>query len=99
MTLKPGKPVLVFLALLTAVISYTRIYVGAHFAGDVLAGTILGVAGAIFLTAWLSPRIGQWVAGRSAAGYKRLQAILFILAVSGLSGGILMIAVYLRKMF
>ncbi len=99
MTVRPGKSLMIFLALFTALVSYTRIYVGAHFAGDVLAGTILGVAGAIFLTAWLSPRIGQWVAGRSAAGYKRLQTILFMMAVSGLAGGILMIAVYLRKMF
>ncbi|NTW25811.1 MAG: phosphatase PAP2 family protein, partial [Lentimicrobium sp.] len=57
MILKPGRFTMVLLALITAIISYTRIYVGAHFAGDVLAGTILGVAGALFLTVWLYPLI------------------------------------------
>lgn len=98
-TLKPGRVAMIFLGLFTALISYTRIYVGAHFAGDVLAGTILGVAGAIFLTAWLSPRIGQWVAGLTTAGFRRLQTILFVMAGSGLVGGILMITEYLRRMF
>ncbi|MHC1775259.1 MAG: phosphatase PAP2 family protein [Lentimicrobium sp.] len=99
MILRPGKPLMILLGLFTALVSYTRIYVGVHFAGDVLAGTVLGVAGAIFLTAWLSPRIGQWVAGLSTAGFRRLQTILFVMAVSGLTGGIVMIAEYLRKMF
>ncbi|MBK6963303.1 MAG: phosphatase PAP2 family protein [Bacteroidales bacterium] len=99
LTLRPGKPLMILLALFTAIVSYTRIYVGVHFAGDVLAGTVLGAAGAIFLTAWLSPRIGQWVAGLSTAGFKRLQFILLVMAVSGLTGGIMMLAEYLQRMF
>lgn len=99
MTLRPGKAEMILLGLFTALVSYTRIYVGAHFAGDVLAGTVLGVAGSIFLTSWLSPRIGHWVGELSPSGFKRLKTILFVSAVSGLAGGIMMIAEYLRRMF
>ncbi|MFH1120844.1 MAG: phosphatase PAP2 family protein [Bacteroidota bacterium] len=98
MVLKPRFWAMVMLAIATSLISYTRIYVGVHFAGDVLAGTIIGVAGAIFLTVRLYPGITQWVSRLSLSGLKRLKTGLFVLALAGLAGGILMIGKYLKMM-
>lgn len=95
MILQPGRLSMVFLALLTALISYTRIYVGAHFAGDVLAGTVLGVAGALFLTAWLYPIVNQWVEKFSPQKLIRLKTGLFLMAALGLIGGAAMIIEFL----
>ena len=94
MVLKPNRWIMVLFALVTALVSYTRIYVGAHFAGDVLAGTILGVAGAMFLTVWLYPAISRWIENFNPIKLKRLKSGLFIMAVIGLTGGILMMSEY-----
>ncbi len=96
--LRPGKLRMILLALFVALVSYSRVYVGAHFAGDVLAGTILGVAGSMFLTTWLYPGVSQWVARRSEASLQRLQNTLFLTAVLGLVGGILLLGEYLLQM-
>lgn len=94
MVIKPNRWVMVLLALLSALVSYTRIYVGAHFAADVLAGTILGVAGALFLTVWLYPAIFRWIGNLNPIKIKRLKSGLYILAVVGLTSGILMMSDY-----
>jgi membrane-associated phospholipid phosphatase len=98
MTLRPGKSLAIILALVIALISYTRIYVGVHFAGDVLAGTIIGVAGAMFLSVWLYPGIHRWVSGLSPAGNRNLRNFLLIAAIVGLIGGIVMIGEFLMQM-
>lgn len=98
MSLKVSVPVQVLLAVLTAIISFTRIYVGAHFPGDVLAGTILGVAGALFLTGWLQPGLSRWIGRISETAGKRLKIMLFILAISGIAGGIWMINEFLVQL-
>lgn len=98
MTLKAGVLWQVLLALLVALVSYTRIYVGAHFPGDVLAGTILGVAGSIVLTVWLLPGLSRWVGRISAPAEKRLKNLLIILAIAGIAGGVWMNWEYLIQM-
>lgn len=95
MILKPGRLIMVLLALFIAIISYTRIYVGAHFAADVLAGTILGIAASLFLTAFLYPRINRWVGKFSPGKLIRLKAGLFLMAALGLIGGTVMIVEFL----
>jgi len=98
MVLKPGRPVIVALAILTALISYTRIYVGAHFAGDVLAGTIIGIAGSIYLTIWLYPAVSRWIGQLPSNKLAGLKMILFTLALAGVAGGILMTGDHLEQM-
>lgn len=88
MVRQPKKSLMILLALVVVIISYTRIYVGAHFAGDVLAGTVFGVAGTLFLTAWLYPGINRWINGHSPAGLRNLRIILLITAIAGFTGGI-----------
>jgi undecaprenyl-diphosphatase len=95
---KPGKPVMVLLALLAALVSYTRIYVGAHFAGDVLAGTIIGLSGSAYLTFRLYPSIQRWVDQRQGKALTGFKTGLYILAGIGFSGGIIMIGDYLKQM-
>lgn len=97
MTLNPSRMAMIGLALITAIVSYTRIYVGAHFAGDVLAGTIFGVIGAVLLTVWLYPGISQWVDKKTETEVKGTKTVLWILAIAGLSIGIYMIKEYLIR--
>jgi undecaprenyl-diphosphatase len=99
MIMRPEKSLMIMLALVIALISYTRIYVGVHFAGDVLAGTIIGTAGAMFLSAWLYPGINRWITRLSLSGIRNLCAVLLITAIAGLVGGIAMISEYLVQMF
>jgi len=88
MIVQPKKSLMILLAFSAALISYTRVYVGAHFAGDVLAGTVIGVAASLFLTVWLYPGINRWITGLSLAGLRNLRIILLITAIAGLTGGI-----------
>ncbi len=98
LVLRPGKPVLIFLAAMTALISYTRIYVGVHFAGDVLAGTLLGIAGSSCLTAGMYPAISNRVGRLPGKVQYVLKMILFVMSVAGITGGIIMIGDYLKLM-
>jgi membrane-associated phospholipid phosphatase len=98
MILQPKQSLMIMLALVIALISYTRIYAGVHFAGDVLAGTIIGVAGAMFLSVWLYPGIHRRVSGLSPAGIRNLRIFLLIAAIVGLIGGIVMIGEFLMQM-
>lgn len=42
-SLKPRQSIQITLAVIAVVISYSRIYLGAHFPGDVLTGSMIGV--------------------------------------------------------
>lgn len=98
MSLKLSRLTQVGMAILVAIVSFTRIYVGAHFPGDVLAGTIIGTAGALILTVWLLPGLDQWMRRISQTAVKRLKILLFVLALAGISGGVWLISDYLIQM-
>jgi undecaprenyl-diphosphatase len=55
--------------LLAAAIAYSRVYVGVHYPGDVLAGALLGAAvGVAWMLALTSPRLSGAGRPRSEAG-------------------------------
>lgn len=50
------KPWMGWLFLWATVVSYSRIYLGVHYPGDILAGGVIGI-----LCGWLSFRLYKWV--------------------------------------
>ncbi|TAE50499.1 MAG: phosphatase PAP2 family protein [Bacteroidetes bacterium] len=73
--------VAVFFALFSAVIAYSRIYIGVHFLRDVLAGAAIGTGVAAVCYRWLYPAYlrGMKRPERSA----RIWQVLFGLAIPG----------------
>jgi len=70
-------------AIAVILISYTRTYVGVHFPGDVLAGTIIGVLGATLLTKPLYLPLLNWT--NNFSDKKRKTTVSILLAISGIS--------------
>lgn len=70
-------------AIAVILISYTRTYVGVHFPGDVLAGTIIGMLGATLLTKPLYLPLLKWTNNFSVK--KRKRTISILLVISGIS--------------
>ncbi len=87
-SLKPGWLVQALLALAVMVISYTRIYVGVHFAGDVLAGTFIGFSGALLVHYLLAGRLKGWTDKLSEIRSRRLRRFLFGLAAVSIVAGV-----------
>lgn len=85
------------LAFSVMLISYTRIYVGVHFPGDVLAGTLIGVIGAWLLSLTVYPRIQNWVDRLSIPAIKKLNNWLLIVASVGLVLGVVLVTLSLNK--
>lgn len=46
--------------LMGILLAYSRVYIGVHFGGDILAGSLLGWAWASALYAWLWPWLYRW---------------------------------------
>lgn len=99
LVLQPAAPLLTLSALLTALISYSRIYVGAHFPGDVLAGTVLGCGGSLLMTWWLNPWISRGIAKLTARKLAWLTGSLTLFALIGLIAGVLMLREFLVNIF
>jgi undecaprenyl-diphosphatase len=99
LVLKPAAPLLILSALLTALISYSRVYVGAHFPGDVLAGTVLGSGGSLLLTWWLNPWISRGIAKLTAGKLAWITGLLTFSALTGLVAGVLMLREFLVRIF
>ena len=78
------KSRLVLFALLSIVVSYTRIYTGAHFPGDVLAGSMLGTFLSLLLIRWLAPKMKNWLEQWSNKTKQTIKIILMGIAVIGL---------------
>lgn len=53
---KTSKPWMAWLFLYATVVSYTRIYLGVHYPGDILAGGAIGI-----LCGWMSFRLFNWL--------------------------------------
>jgi undecaprenyl-diphosphatase len=69
------------------IVSYTRTYVGVHFPGDVLAGTIIGVLGATLLTKPLYLPLFKWTNNFSVKKRKRTVSILHAIAIVSVIAG------------
>lgn len=46
--------------------AYSRVYIGVHFLGDVLAGHAFAVVTSSLTLLWLHPRIDKWLSDRSS---------------------------------
>ncbi|RMG72952.1 MAG: phosphatase PAP2 family protein [Bacteroidetes bacterium] len=66
------------LALLAA---YTRLYIGVHFLGDILAGSLLGVGVATAFSGVVHPRLQRWWTGWPDFTQSRAQRGLGLLAL------------------
>lgn len=78
-------------ALSIVIISFTRIYVGVHFPGDVLLGSFIGAAGAVAFIRPLYLPMERWTIGFSEAKKKKFASTLFIVAVVSIFLGIYLI--------
>jgi undecaprenyl-diphosphatase len=93
---KPGWILQAVLAFAIMLISYTRIYVGVHFPGDVLVGTLIGFLGAWLLSLTVYPRVKKWLDNLSPPTIKRLNINLLIVAGIGLVLGIVLVILSLN---
>ena len=65
---------------LTILISYTRIYTGVHFLGDVITASVMGTLIAILVLRFFSGPVHQWYKIRSIQQHHRIRLGLIILA-------------------
>jgi membrane-associated phospholipid phosphatase len=81
-----------WMGLAVIIISYTRIYTGVHFAGDVLAGTVIGVAGAILITTWLAASLKKRTETLTENRANRLRWWLWAIALFSFVAGVALVA-------
>ncbi|HEY8399762.1 MAG TPA: phosphatase PAP2 family protein [Cytophagaceae bacterium] len=83
-----NKIIQVLVAIAAIVCAYTRVYLGAHFLGDVLAGSILGTSVAMLCLHYVYP----WIAGKlqykENAAKKKISLIATIIGIIGFLIGI-----------
>lgn len=65
---------------LTILISYTRIYAGVHFLGDVITASVMGTLIAVLVLYFLSGAVHQWYKTRTIYQHHRIRLFLVILA-------------------
>lgn len=65
------------LAIFTLLIGFSRVYIGVHFPGDVIAGWLLGSVVSLLLFVFLKPRLSI----RSEKAEKILQIVMTVLAI------------------
>ena len=75
------------LGLLALLAAYTRLYIGVHFLGDILAGSLIGVVVSSAFVAWLHPLVRRrwdgWSPTRQAAMTRSLRWVAWsLLALS-----------------
>lgn len=83
----------VFFAFLSALLSYTRVYLGSHFLGDILAGSMLGSLFAILSILFLLPKLRAYFLSKNESLWERIISLGFLIGIAGLIAG--MIARYL----
>lgn len=94
--LKPDKYIQAIAALSVLIISFTRIYVGVHFPGDVLLGSFLGAFGAVAFIRPVYFPLERWTSGFSLSGKTRTVAVLRIIATISILSGIYLIYAYIK---
>jgi undecaprenyl-diphosphatase len=63
----------IVLAALAGLTAYSRVYIGVHFLGDILAGSLLGVGLGVLMYAGCQARLGRWLHRRSLTWQRRLR--------------------------
>jgi len=76
-------------ALLLTLLAYTRVYIGAHFPGDVLGGMAIGTVGGGLVLWLVHPRLSRWWAGGKPPMKRRISLIINLLAAVLLVVGVL----------
>ncbi|GAB1404140.1 hypothetical protein MASR1M74_13190 [Lentimicrobium sp.] len=97
LTARPGLLLQGVLAMAVVMISYTRVYVGVHFPGDVLAGTLIGFIGSWLLSLSVYPKVVNWVNGLKPGTIRRLKTNLMIIAAVGLILGVVFVVLSLNR--
>ena len=98
LTSKPSLVLQAVLAFAVMLISYTRIYVGVHFPGDVLVGTLIGFLGAWLLSIAVYPGVQKWLHKLSPPTIKSVNNTLLIVAGVGLVLGVVFVALSLNHL-
>ncbi len=84
--LRPKKLLQIIIALAACIISYSRIYLGVHFPGDVLAGSIIGIMLTLIIMPFLLPLAGK-------INYSRpIKNIIFTVALIAFIAGVWFLA-------
>lgn len=78
--LRPGWALLC--GLLAGVLGYTRVYLGVHFPGDVLAGALLGFGLALAGLQWCRPWLRRRAAARPPQALRRQEIFLYLLGTA-----------------
>lgn len=76
------------LGLLGIVVAYSRMYIGAHFFGDVMAGSLLGYLTATGFARLFGKRWASWFTGGSEKRIRTWGMVLTVLGVVALAWGI-----------
>lgn len=93
--LNPNRVIEILAACLVVIISFTRIYVGVHFPGDVLLGSLIGVIGAVGFIRPIYLPLERWTNGFSVPKRTRIVYVLWIVASLSILIGIYLIYVYI----
>ena len=94
--LRWNKIVQAIAALAIIIISFTRIYIGVHFPGDVLLGSFIGAAGAVLFIRPIYKPLAQWTKGFSDIKKKRVSSLLFAVAAISIFLGFYLIYVFIE---
>lgn len=78
----------ILLGITTALLCYTRIYLGSHFLGDVLGGIVLGSSSAVFCFFVVHPRLVRFLSSKEAKYRQLITRILLTIAIFGLVVGL-----------
>lgn len=82
------KRMQVLIAIAAVLFGYTRIYLGSHFLGDVLAGSALGTLFAIVSLNYIYPEIRTRMDAKEETVRKKYQRMALVIGIIGLMTGI-----------
>lgn len=82
------KSIQVLIASAAIVLSYTRIYLGSHFLGDVLAGSVLGTFFAAISLIYIYPKINNFLSSKEETAMEKISRIALYVGLIGFAIGI-----------